>query len=82
MPDFVYEGGWIGLFAPRGTPGAVIARLRDEVVKALAVPRIAEAIRRGGYVPDGRPADAFEAFVKDEVARYALLVRAVGIQPE
>ena len=82
VPDFVFEGTWVGLLAPRGTPRAIIERLNAEVVKALAVPRIADAIRRGGYVLDGSSPEAFGAFLKTEVARYAELVRAVGIQLE
>jgi tripartite-type tricarboxylate transporter receptor subunit TctC len=80
--DFVYEGTWVGLLAPRGTPRAIIDRLNGEVVKALAVPRIAETITRGGYVLDGGTPEAFGAFLRAEVAHYAELVRAVGIQPE
>ncbi len=82
VPDFVYEGTWVGLLAPRGTPRPIIDRLNAEVVKALAAPRIADTIRRGGYVLDGGSPEAFAAFLKDEVARYAELVQAIGIQPE
>ncbi|HUA53486.1 MAG TPA: tripartite tricarboxylate transporter substrate-binding protein, partial [Candidatus Sulfotelmatobacter sp.] len=82
VPDYVYEGTWVGMLAPRGTPRAIVERLHAEVVKALAVPRIAAAITRGGYVLDGGSPEAFAEFLKDQVARYAELVRATGIQPE
>jgi tripartite-type tricarboxylate transporter receptor subunit TctC len=82
VADFIYEGTWVGLFAPRATPQPIIDRLHREVVKALAVPRIADAIHHGGYVPDGSSPEAFGAFVKEEVARYAAMVREIGIQPE
>ena len=82
VPDYVFEGTWVGLLAPRGTPRPIIDRLHAEVVEALAVPRIAEAITRGGYTLDGSTPDQFADFLKEQVARYAALVRAVGIQPE
>jgi len=82
VSDYVYEGTWVGMLAPRGTPRAIVDRLHDEVVKALAVPRIAAAITRGGYVLDGGSPEQFAEFLRDQVARYAELARAVGIQPE
>ncbi|MBI3515825.1 MAG: tripartite tricarboxylate transporter substrate binding protein [Proteobacteria bacterium] len=82
VPDLVYEGTWVGLFAPAATPRAIVERLHREVAKALATPRIAEIFRQAGYVPDGGLPEAFGSFVKAEVARYAEIVRAAGIQPE
>ncbi len=82
VADFVYDGTWVGMFAPRGTPAAIVDRLHAEVVTAIAVPRIVEAIRHGGYAPDGRSPAAFGDFFKAEVTRYAALARAIGIEPE
>ena len=82
VPDYVYEGTWVGMLAPRGTPRVIVERLNAEVAKALAVPRIAAAITRGGYVLDGGSPEQFAEFLRGQVARYAELVRTIGIQPE
>jgi tripartite-type tricarboxylate transporter receptor subunit TctC len=82
VPDYVYEGTWIGLLAPAATPRTIVARLHAEAAKAVATPRIAESFRQVGYVPDGGTPEAFADFIKADIAHYAAIVRAAGIQPE
>jgi tripartite-type tricarboxylate transporter receptor subunit TctC len=65
---------WAGLFAPRGVPPEVIARLADALDKALDEPVVRERlIQLGGSVPakaERGPA-AFDRFVRSEIARWA-----------
>jgi tripartite-type tricarboxylate transporter receptor subunit TctC len=82
VADLVMEGAWLGLFAPAGTPRPIIERLQREMRKALAVPRVAEALRQGGYEPAGSTPDEFAQFVRDEMKRYTDIVRAAKIEPE
>ena len=70
---------WLALFAPAGTPGAIIARLREATSRALADPATAEKIRRvGGLEPYISTPAEFAALLKSEYARYGEVVRAVG----
>ena len=67
---------WLALFAPAGTPEAVLGRLRTEVNKLLQDP---EQIRRlGGLEPYITTPQEFDALLKTEYAKYGEVVRAAG----
>ncbi len=70
---------WAGLFAPRGVPPELIARLADALDKALDEPVVRERlIQLGGSVPakaERGPA-AFDRFVRSEIARWAPILAA------
>jgi tripartite-type tricarboxylate transporter receptor subunit TctC len=77
-PDFVMVQ-WYGLFAPAGTPGAALARLRAEVNKALALPDVKEKLSNaGGVEPWITTPEVFAAEIRGEYAKYAKLVKEVG----
>jgi tripartite-type tricarboxylate transporter receptor subunit TctC len=70
---------WSGLFAPKGVPPEVIARLADALDKALDEPSVRERLTQlGGSVPakaERNPA-AFDRFVRSEIARWAPILAA------
>lgn len=73
---------WYGLFAPAGTPPAIIARLNAEFLKVLNAGDFrAWLMDQGADAAPGAP-DEFAAFVKAEIARYAPLVRKSGMRPD
>lgn len=72
-------GSWHGWFAPAKTPPAILARLHQEVRKALQVPRVREAIVTGGYEPDGSSPAGFGKFLRAESDRYAEMVRIANV---
>ena len=77
-PDFVMVQ-WYGLFAPAGTPEAVLARLRAEVDKALALPDVKEKLSNaGGVEPWITTPEEFAAELRGQFATYAKLVKEVG----
>jgi tripartite-type tricarboxylate transporter receptor subunit TctC len=77
-PDFVMVQ-WYGLFAPAGTPEAVLARLRAEVDKALVLPEVKERLSNaGGVEPWITTPVEFAAELRSEYAKYAKLVKEVG----
>jgi tripartite-type tricarboxylate transporter receptor subunit TctC len=77
-PDFVMVQ-WYGLFAPAGTPEPVIARLRVETDKALALADVKEKLANaGGVEPWITTPEEFAAEMKSEFATYGKLVREVG----
>ena len=77
-PDFVMVQ-WYGLFAPAGTPEAVLTRLRAEVDKALGLTDVKERLSNAGGVEPWitTPAE-FAAEIRGEYAKYAKLVKDVG----
>jgi tripartite-type tricarboxylate transporter receptor subunit TctC len=71
---------WAGLFAPKGVPPEVIARLADALDKALDEPKVRDTLARlGGSVPTKaeRSPAAFDRFVRSEIARWAPILTAV-----
>lgn len=76
-PDAALEG-WSGVFVPRGTPDAVVARLAREIAKATEAPEVKAAMARIGSYPMGLSDTAFQAFVEAEVPRWEQIVRNAG----
>lgn len=71
---------WFGVFAPAGTPDAVIARLQSEISKILRVPEIRERFLALGAEPVGSTPGEFAAFYRNEVAKWAKVVKESGAQ--
>lgn len=72
---------WIGMMAPAKTPKEIVTRLHDEVVKALASPEVKERFAKLGADPWTLSPTQFDAYIKDEIASNAKLVKAAGLQP-
>jgi tripartite-type tricarboxylate transporter receptor subunit TctC len=72
---------WLGLFAPGGTPDAVVAKLRTEVHKALAEPELANKLNVTGRLEPfiATPAE-FAALIRKDHEKYGKLVKDVGIK--
>lgn len=77
LKDF-NSSGWTGLVAPKGTPDAVIAKLREAVVKALAEPQTKEAMVRAGGEPWATTPQEMWKFVAEDIKRYAQAVKVSG----
>ena len=79
LPGFE-QSAWHGLLAPTGTPEPVIAKLNAEVNKLLRSADIVERFAVQGIdVIGGSPAEV-AAFIRQDVATYAKLVRTAGIK--
>lgn len=71
---------WVGLFAVAGTPSSVVERLAAEVAAATASPEVVERFSAlGAEVLRGGPAQ-LATMVKDDLARWAPIVKASGAQ--
>ena len=71
---------WFGVFAPAGTPDAVIARLHSEISKIVKSPEIRERFLALGAEPAGSTPDQFAAFYRNEVLKWAKVVKESGAQ--
>ncbi|MNY22406.1 Tripartite tricarboxylate transporter family receptor [compost metagenome] len=80
-PNFEMQS-WQGVFAPAGTPKAVVDRLAREVAAIVAMPDVQEKLRGLGVEPDGRTADAFGAFQRAEIVKWGKVIKDAGIQAE
>jgi tripartite-type tricarboxylate transporter receptor subunit TctC len=75
-------GTWYGLWAPVGTPPAIVERLRAEVRRAVAAPETARLWAQQGAEPGNVPDDRLDAFVREETARWTGEVKALGLRAE
>jgi tripartite-type tricarboxylate transporter receptor subunit TctC len=71
---------WYGLLAPAGTPRPVIEKLNREAVRALESPAIREKLLAQGAEPMPTTPQAFAAFMQDEMAKWAPVVKQAGIK--
>lgn len=81
-PDFEADQ-WVGMLVPRGTPPAVAQRLAGEVNKALAAEDLRAALAVAGMTAaaPGTPA-GFSSYFRNDLAKWAGVVKAANIQPE
>lgn len=78
-----YEAGnWHGLFAPGATPRETVTRLATEVNRALAAPDVRPRFVEGAAEPVGSTPEAFAAYFKTEIAKWAQTVKTAGIRIE
>jgi tripartite-type tricarboxylate transporter receptor subunit TctC len=73
---------WGGLFAPAGTPPAVVAKLTREVQAAVKDPDVRARITALGVIPVGSTSAQFTTFVDTEMTRWSALVKANHITLE
>ena len=69
---------WYALWAVKGTPPEVVARVQQEVAKALQEPAIKELWFNQGADPGGNTPAEFGAFVHAEIEKWGKVVKASG----
>ena len=73
---------WFGLLAPAGTPKEVLARLQQEVAKALNDAKVKEQLGNRGFDVVASTSEAFAAFLREESDFAGRLVRSAGVKAE
>jgi tripartite-type tricarboxylate transporter receptor subunit TctC len=73
---------WLGLFAPAGTPRAVVDKLSVESLRVVQLPEVRERLNAQGAEPSPLNTDEFTPFVKKEVEKWAKVVTATGMTTE
>ena len=81
LPGFVVDS-WIGLLAPAKTPRAIVDRIRQEIVAVLAQPDIRERYAALGLVASGSTPEEFGTQLKEELARWAPVIKKAGIKAD
>ena len=72
---------WLALFAPAGTPDAVLVRLRAAVDKALAAPDVRQKLNSaGGVEPFVTTPEEFAALIRRDYDKYGKIVKTTGIR--
>ena len=71
---------WFGLWAPAGTPPAVVQKLNAEVATVLKLPVVKDQFQKLGIDPKSMTPDEFAKFVRSEMGIYQRIVTSAGIQ--
>ncbi len=78
-----YEvSGWLGAFAPKGTPPDVAERLNQLIAGIMRTPEAAKYFGENAWTPIPGSRDDLAQFQRAELARWARLVKSAGIEPE
>jgi len=87
LPTFAESGfpgfetaAWQGILAPARTPAAIIARLNVEIAAAVKSPDVRERLLADGAEPVGNSPEAFARYLRDEIEKWAKVVRATGLR--
>ena len=73
---------WYGMYAPKGTPKEIVARIQQEIARVVKRPDTEERLGQFGAEPIASTPEDFAAFTKAESEKFARLIKAAGIQPE
>jgi len=73
---------WFGLFAPAGTPDAVVQKLNAAVTAALKDPELAKKLREQGGGPTPMTPAQFKEFIKKESVQFERIVTTAKIVAE
>jgi len=74
--------GWYGILAPRGTPPAIITRLHEATVRALAGPELKGILARMAVETVGSSPADFARQIRDESAVWAKVIKAAGLKAD
>ncbi len=73
---------WFGLWAPAGTPPAVVQKLNAQVATIVQMPEVREQFAKLGISPQPMKPDEFGRFVRNEIGTYQRIVKQAGIPQE
>lgn len=81
LPGFFFNS-WFTILAPHGTPKPIIARLNAEVLKALGDAEVQHKLEDLGFAVRGSSPEELSAMTRDQLAKYARLIKQMGISNE
>ena len=63
-------------------PADIVRRVSAEAVKAIATPEVRNELEKQSLIPVGNSPEEFSAFLQKDVARYAIIAKRIGLQPQ
>ncbi len=73
---------WHGILAPAGTSPEIVVKLNAEIARVLAQPAVKERLVGQGLDPVGGTPEQFGAYLKTEISKWAVVVKASGARAE
>ncbi len=71
---------WFGIAAPAKTPRAIIEQLNGSIVRAVNMPDLRARLQDQGADPVGNTPEQYTAFIQNEIAKWAKVIKAAGIK--
>jgi tripartite-type tricarboxylate transporter receptor subunit TctC len=81
LPKFE-TSSWHGMLAPAGTSPAIVAKLHAEFVKAITQPDVKERLNAQGLDVVASTPEQFDAHIRSETAKYARVIKQLGLKAE
>ena len=81
LPGFFFNS-WFAILAPVGTPKDIVARLNAEVLKATGDGEVRRKLEELGFAVRGSSAEELRVVTRDQLAKYARLIKEMGIANE
>ena len=78
VPNFEMVG-WMGFFAPAGTPREIATRISTDAARVLRMPDIVEKLPGWGYIAIGSTPEEFTVRYREDIAKYARLIKQAAI---
>lgn len=72
---------WFGVWAPAGTPPAIVNKVNAQVAQALQSPEVREQFTKLGITPSPMKPEEFGRFVREQIDTYRRIVKQADIQP-
>jgi tripartite-type tricarboxylate transporter receptor subunit TctC len=73
--------GWMGMFAPAGTPMAIVRKLQNEVQRSVKLPDVREKINALQLVPSGSTSEEFARSIGSDLERWSTIAKSANIKP-
>lgn len=73
---------WIGFFAPAGTPHDIVAKINQSIAQAVQTRDVRDRLAKIGFDWAPNTAEQFDGYVKEEVGKWAKVVKATGVRAE
>ena len=73
---------WFGLFGPAGMPPALVDRISRDTAQALQSAEVKDKLQGQGLAVAYKPPQEFKAYIGAEMAKYAAIVKATGLEPQ
>jgi tripartite-type tricarboxylate transporter receptor subunit TctC len=80
-PGFEAEG-WVGVFLPAATPKDIVTKLSAELARIISSPEGVAGLQALNLIPVGGTAEAFEATLRRDHARWAMVAKTAGVKGE
>ncbi len=71
---------WLGFFAPKGTPAAIVSKLHDELTRIAQSPEMKEQFERNGAESATTSQAELVKLMKSELEKYSKVIKAAGIK--